>query len=108
MALNDHIGPITEGDIKKAKTFYDIVCWGGLLIVLLPVGIANIILGYFMGDSPCTLCWGQRQNMAYIGVVALFMVRYGFTLLVTSVKASVLMFSVSTRKCGLKSSSGAW
>ena len=78
MALNDHIGPITEGDIKKAKTFYDIVCWGGLLIVLLPVGIANIILGYFMGDSPCTLCWGQRQNMAYIGVVALFMVRYGF------------------------------
>ena len=25
-----------------------------------------MILGYFMGDSPCTLCWGQRQEMAYI------------------------------------------
>ena len=48
------------------------------MIVLLPVGIANVILGYMMGDSPCTLCWGQREEMAFIGVVALFMVRYGF------------------------------
>ena len=78
MSIYDHTRPINDGDIKKAKTFYDVVCWGGLLIVLLPVGIANIILGYMMGDSPCTLCWGQRQQMAYIGVVALFMVRYGF------------------------------
>ena len=39
---------------------------------------ANLILGYLMGDSPCTLCWGQREQMAFIGVVALFMVRYGF------------------------------
>lgn len=78
MSLNDHIGPVTNSDLRKAKTFYDILCWGGLLIVLLPVGIANVVLGYFMGDGPCTLCWGQRQNMAYIGVVALFMVRYGF------------------------------
>lgn len=76
--MTDYAKPVNETDIKKAKTFYDIVCWGGLLIVLLPVGIANIILGYLMGDSPCTLCWGQRQQMAYIGVVALFMVRYGF------------------------------
>ena len=74
----DYSKPITDGDIKKAKTWYDIVCWGGLLIVLLPVGIANLILGYLMGDSPCTLCWGQREQMAFIGVVALFMVRYGF------------------------------
>lgn len=76
--MTDYSKPINGGDLKKAKTFYDIICWGGLLIVLLPVGIANIILGYGMGDSPCTLCWGQRQEMAYIGVVALFMVRYGF------------------------------
>ena len=76
--MTDYSQPVNEGDIKKAKTFYDIICWGGLLIVLLPVGIANLILGYLLGDSPCTLCWGQRQQMAYIGVVALFMVRYGF------------------------------
>lgn len=76
--MTDYSLPVNDRDIKKAKTFYDIICWGGLLIVLLPVGIANVILGYFLGDSPCTLCWGQRQQMAYIGVVALFMVRYGF------------------------------
>lgn len=76
--MTDYSQPVNEGDIKKAKTFYDIICWGGLLIVMLPVGIANLILGYLLGDSPCTLCWGQRQQMAYIGVVALFMVRYGF------------------------------
>ena len=71
----DYSKPITDGDIKKAKTWYDIVCWGGLLIVLLPVGIANLILGYLMGDSPCTLCWGQREQMAFIGVVALFILK---------------------------------
>ena len=76
--MTNYALPVNDQDIKKAKTFYDLLCWGGLLIVLLPVGIANIILGYFMGDSPCTLCWGQRQQMAYIGVTALFMVRYGF------------------------------
>ncbi len=76
--MTDYAKPIDERDLSRAKTFYDIVCWGGLLIVLLPVGIANLILGYILGDSPCTLCWGQRQEMAYIGVVALMMVRYGF------------------------------
>lgn len=74
----DYSKPILDSDIRKAKTWYDIVCWGGLLIVLLPVGIANLVLGYLLGDSPCTLCWGQREQMAFIGVVALFMVRYGF------------------------------
>lgn len=93
----DYAKPIVEGDIKRAKTWYDIVCWGGLLIVLLPVGIANIILGYFMGDSPCTLCWGQRQQMACIGVVALFMVRYGF-------KPKYLAMMLVMAACGLYSS----
>ena len=97
MSIYDHTRPINDGDIKKAKTFYDIVCWGGLLIVLLPVGIANIILGYMMGDSPCTLCWGQRQQMAYIGVVALFMVRYGF-------KPKYLATMLVMAACGLYSS----
>lgn len=76
--MTDYSKPVSEREIGQAKTWYDIVCWGGLLIVLLPVGIANVVLGYMMGDSPCTLCWGQREQMAFIGVVALFMVRYGF------------------------------
>lgn len=76
--MSDFSRALNEHDIRQASNFYNLITWGGLLIVLLPVGIANLILGYLMGDSPCTLCWGQRQQMAYIGVVALFMARYGF------------------------------
>lgn len=46
------------------------MCLAGFLIILLPVGIANLVFGYMLGDSPCTLCWGQRQAMIYIGVIA--------------------------------------
>ena len=76
--MTDYSQPVSDRDLSKAKTYYDIICWGGLLIVLLPVGIANIILGYLMGDSPCTRLLGPASADGYIGVVALFMVRYGF------------------------------
>ena len=105
----DYSKPITDGDIKKAKTWYDIVCWGGLLIVLLPVGIANLILGYLMGDSPCTLCWGQREQMAFIGVVALHPSAILASMpLVMWDRALVLKSWDFTLKCGRKSSSGVW
>lgn len=64
-------------DIKKAQNFYTLMCLAGFLIILLPVGIANFIFGYMLGDSPCTLCWAQRESMIFIGVVAFFIVRYG-------------------------------
>ncbi|MBR8461339.1 disulfide bond formation protein B [Campylobacter sp. faydin G-105] len=64
-------------DIKKAKLFYSLMALAGFLIILLPVGIANFFFGYVLKDSPCTLCWGQREAMIFIGVVALFIVRYG-------------------------------
>ena len=53
------------------------MCLAGFLIILLPVGIANLYFGYVLKDSPCTLCWGQREAMIFIGVMALFIVRYG-------------------------------
>ena len=43
--MTNYALPVNDKDISKAKTFYDLICWGGLLIVLLPVGIANVILG---------------------------------------------------------------
>ncbi|TKX31076.1 disulfide bond formation protein DsbI [Campylobacter estrildidarum] len=64
-------------EINKAKNFYTLMCLAGFLIILLPVGTANVIFGYFLGDSPCVLCWGQREAMIFIGVMALFIVRYG-------------------------------
>ncbi|MGH1600288.1 disulfide bond formation protein DsbI [Campylobacter majalis] len=64
-------------EINKAKLFYTLMCLAGFLIILLPVGIANFYFGYVLKDSPCTLCWGQREAMIFIGVMALFIVRYG-------------------------------
>lgn len=48
-----------------------------LLILAIPVGIANIYLGYIIGESPCTLCWFERIGMVVIGVLGIFMLRYG-------------------------------
>ncbi|MGG7072776.1 disulfide bond formation protein B [Campylobacter sp. 9BO] len=64
-------------EINKTKFFYTLMCLAGFLIILLPVGIANFYFGYVLKDSPCTLCWGQREAMIFIGVMALFIVRYG-------------------------------
>lgn len=62
---------------NQSKLFYTLMCLAGFFILLFPVGIANLVLGYMMGDSPCSSCWGQRQSMIFIGLMALFIVRYG-------------------------------
>lgn len=63
---------------NSSSLFYFLMCCAATMIILLPVGIANMVFGYILLDSPCTLCWGQRINMIYIGVAAFFVVRYGF------------------------------
>lgn len=67
-----------DKNIRSVKLFYALMCLAGFLIILLPVGIANIVFGYFLGDSPCVLCWGEREAMIFIGLIALMIVRYGF------------------------------
>ncbi len=62
----------------KSNRFYLLMSLAVIGILALPVGIANFYFGYVLGDSPCTLCWGQRQSMIYIGICALFLIRYGF------------------------------
>ncbi len=64
--------------MQKTNRFYTLMSLATIGIIALPVGIANVYFGYILGDSPCTLCWGQRQSMIYIGVCALFLIRYGF------------------------------
>lgn len=48
-----------------------------LLILVIPVGVANVILGYIVNESPCTLCWWQRIAMILVGVMGIFILRYG-------------------------------
>lgn len=64
--------------MQKTNTFYLLLSLAVIGILALPVGIANFIFGYIFLDSPCTLCWGQRQSMIYIGIAVLFLIRYGF------------------------------
>lgn len=62
---------------EKTPIFYTLICLAGTLIILFPVGIANLVMGYIMGDSPCSSCWGQRESMIFIGAMALFIARFG-------------------------------
>ena len=59
------------------KNFDFIMATAVLLVLAIPVGIANIYLGYFVGEGPCTLCWWERIGMVVVGVAGILMLRYG-------------------------------
>ena len=48
-----------------------------LLILVVPVGVANVYLGFYKGESPCLFCGHERFGMVLVGLLGLFMVRYG-------------------------------
>lgn len=48
-----------------------------LLILVIPVGIANVYLGYVKGESPCLLCGHERYGMILVGILGLFILKYG-------------------------------
>ncbi len=49
-----------------------------LFLILVPVGIACIVLGYGLGDNPCILCWQERTAIIIASLIGLFVSRYGF------------------------------
>ena len=61
----------------KEQTVNNIVSLAALALISLPVGIACIILGFFMGDTPCILCWQERTAMVLVSLAAIFIIRYG-------------------------------
>jgi disulfide bond formation protein DsbB len=66
--------------VEKNTKFYALMSLAAIGIIALPVGIANIVFGYMLGDSPCTSCWALRITMIVIALSALFIVRYGLKL----------------------------
>ncbi|MBZ7960924.1 disulfide bond formation protein B [Campylobacter molothri] len=62
---------------KNDQYFYLFMTTAVLLILAVPVGFANIYLGYFHNESPCTLCWFERIGMVIIGVLGMLILRYG-------------------------------
>lgn len=59
------------------KNFTLIMTTAVLLILVIPVGIANVWLGYFKGESPCLLCGHERYGMILVGILGLFIVKFG-------------------------------
>ena len=39
------------------KRFFNLFAAAAIALIALPVGIACLILGFGMGDSPCIMCW---------------------------------------------------
>lgn len=64
--------------MQKNKTINFILASAVLLIMAIPVGIANLYLGYVVGEGPCTLCWNERIGMVIVGVAGILILRYGF------------------------------
>lgn len=62
------------------KTFNFIMATAVLLVLAIPVGIANFYLGYVIGEGPCTLCWQERIGMVVTGVAGILIIRYGLKL----------------------------
>lgn len=62
---------------ESEKNFNLLIATEVLLILAIPVGIANVVLGYIIGESPCTLCWFERTGMILIGVLGVMVLRYG-------------------------------
>lgn len=60
------------------RYFFNLFAAAALALIALPVGIACIVLGFGMGDSPCIMCWHERFCMVAISFMALIIVRYGF------------------------------
>lgn len=59
------------------KNFNFIMATAVLLILVIPVGVANIWLGYFKGESPCLLCGHERYGMILVGILGIFILKYG-------------------------------
>lgn len=62
---------LTEANFKLVMTT------AVAIILIVPVGMANLYLGFVKGESPCLLCGHERFGMVVVGVLGLFMVRYG-------------------------------
>ncbi len=91
--------------MNTEKSFNWIMTTAVLLVLAIPVGIANLYLGFYIGESPCTLCWFERIGMIVIGTLGIFMLRYG-----PKIKyiAWVFLFAAYGIYMGLRHTSTHW
>ncbi len=53
-----------------------VLAWIVIILIGGPVGAA-VWLGVVYGEAPCILCWAQRTSMVLLGLLGLFVLRYG-------------------------------
>lgn len=53
-----------------------VLAWAIIALMAGPPGV-SVFLGVVYGESPCVLCWAQRTSMMLIGLVGLFVLRFG-------------------------------
>lgn len=89
--------PVRTSKWWNEVNFNWIVTIAALLIIAIPVGVANIYLGYVLGESPCTSCSFERFGMVVVGGLAVLMIRYGpHYKYVVSLAAASFFFLYST------------
>lgn len=64
-------------NLLNEKIFNIIMTTAVLLILVIPVGLACVYLGFYKGESPCLLCGHERFGMILVGILGIFMLRYG-------------------------------
>lgn len=75
--MKDNVSNIFNNIPAEEQQFFNLMSFAALVLIVFPVGIACIILGFGMGDNPCIMCWAERITMIAISLIALFIVRYG-------------------------------
>ncbi|BCX79938.1 disulfide bond formation protein B [Campylobacter sp. 19-13652] len=67
----------TQELLASERRLLNLISIAVLGLIILPVGIACVVLGFGLGDSPCIMCWAERITMIAIALVGLFILRYG-------------------------------
>ncbi len=70
-------GTTRPSRLWTSRNFDLVMATAVIIIVLVPVGMANLYLGFFHGESPCVLCGIERFGMLLIGALGVFILRYG-------------------------------
>lgn len=79
----------TQELLASERRLLNLISIAVLGLIILPVGIACVVLGFGLGDSPCIMCWAERITMIAIALVGLFILRYG-------IKKNLFSFTYAT------------
>jgi disulfide bond formation protein DsbB len=63
--------------VPRDDALYTILALAVLVLSVALLGTSVFVLGFGLGDSPCVLCWAQRTGMTLVGLMGIFVLRFG-------------------------------